>query len=145
MDIHADELLALLDIDRHDSLQEVDKAFCMISLRKIEVNAVVHFLDVDRILVCAVLQNSLLEIQKGPFVRHLLSDLNARPPGIVRVTLCAIGALVVVLRVFDLETLLHDGAIAQIRLHRNLDFDAPRVRFCPDEACIDDAQLVETS
>lgn len=104
-----------------------------------------NLLDVDGILVCSVLQNRLLEIQERPLVRHLLSHLHAGSPCVVCVALCAIRALVVVLCVFHFEALLHDGAVTDFRLHRDLDLDTPRMRLRPDEAGIDDSQLVESS
>lgn len=114
VDIHTDELLTLLDVDRDHCLQKVDKAFGMVSLCKVEIDSVVNLLDVDGILVRTVLQNRLLQVQESPLVGNLLSHLHAGSPGVVGITLCTIRALVVVLCVFYLEALLHDGAIAEV-------------------------------
>ena len=111
MDIHANQLFTLLDVNRHDILEEVDKALGVIPLGEVEVYTVVHLLDVDRILVGAMLKDKLLEVEEGSLVRDFLADLDDSAPGIVCVGLCTIGALVVVLDVLDLEGLLHDGAL----------------------------------
>ena len=140
-----DELLGSLDVDRDDSLQEIAEADRMVPLSEEEVDSVVHFFDVDGVLVGAVLKDQLLEIQERPLMRHLLAHLHAGPPCVVCVTLRAVRALVVVLLELDLECLLHDGALVDLRLHRDLDLYPPAVRLGPDEAGVYDSQLVESA
>lgn len=130
-------------MDWDDVLEKIDKALGVIPLGKVEVYAVVHLLNVDGVLVGAMLEDELLEVEESALVRDLLADLDDGAPGVVRVRLCAVGALVVVLDVLDLERLLHDGALGDLLLHRDLDLDAPGMRLRPDEARIDDSQLVE--
>jgi len=115
----------------------------VVALREEEVYPVVHFFDVDCVLVRAVLEDELLEVQERALVRDFLPDLHAGAPGVVGVGLCAVGALVVVLRVLDFERLLHYRALVELRLHRDLDFYASAMRLRPDEGRVDDAQLVE--
>lgn len=139
------ELLTLLHADGDHGLQEIHKPFRMISCGEKEIDTVVNFLDVDGVLVGSMLENRLLEEQESTLVGHLLADLDASSPCVVGITLCAIGALVVVLGVFDFEALLHDGAITDLRLHRDLNPDTSRMRLCPDEVGVDDAQFVQAA
>lgn len=137
-----DELLRPLNIDRNDGFEEVAEGHSVIPLGEVEVDSIVDFLDIDGVLVRAMLQNQLLEVQESPLVWNLLSHLDASPPCVVCITLCAIRALLVVLCVFNLEALLHNGTLIQFALHCDLDLDPPAMRLSPDEACVDDPQLV---
>ena len=115
----------------------------MISLRKEEIDAIVHFLDVDCIFVRRMLQDQLFQVQECPLMWHLLAHLNTCSPGVVSVALRAIRALMVILSELHLEALLHNCTISKVRLHSDLDLYTSRVRFRPDEACVDDPQLIE--
>ena len=145
MDIVRDELFGSLDVDGDDGLEEVAEGHGVVPLGKEEVDTVVDFLDVDCVLVGAMLQNQLFQVQERPLMRHLLSDLYRRSPCVVGVALGAVWTLVVVLCELDLEALLHDGAFVDLRLHRDLDLYPPAVRLGPDEAGVDDSQLVESA
>ena len=48
----------------------------------------------------------------------------------------------VILGEFNLEALLHYGALVDLALHRDLDLYSPTMRFCPDEARVDDSEFV---
>jgi len=54
----------------------------MIPLREEEIESVLDFFDVDGVLVCAVLENQLLEVQECSLMRNFLSDLDDRSPRI---------------------------------------------------------------
>jgi len=145
VDVHRNKLVTLAHLAGHHRLQKVHKPLGVISCRKEKVDTVVHLLDIDGVLVRAVLQNRLLEVQKGPLVGHLLPHLHTGTPGVVGIALGAVGALLVVLCVFHLEALLHDGALANLGLHRDLYFYPSRMGFGPDEAGVDDAELVQAA
>lgn len=111
----------------------------MISLRKVEIQAILSFLNVDCILVGAGLQNQLLQVQERPLVRDLLPNLDRGSPGVVCITLLAVIALLGRNHVFHLECLLNDGALEGLLLNGDLHFNTTRVGFCPDEAGIDNS------
>lgn len=48
----------------------------VISLREVEIQAILRFLNVDCILVGTSLQNQLLKVQERPLVWDLLPNLN---------------------------------------------------------------------
>lgn len=111
----------------------------MISLRKIEIQAVLRFLDIDCLLVGTSLQNQLLQVQERAFVGHLLSNLNRGPPCVVCITLLAVITLLRCNHIFHLECLLYDGALESLLLNGDLNFDTTRVGFGPDKARIDNS------
>lgn len=111
----------------------------VISLRKIEIQAVLRFLDIDCLLVGTRLQNQLLQVQERAFVGHLLSNLNRGSPCVVCVTLLAVITLLGCNHIFHLECLLNDGALESLLLNGDLHFDTTRVGFGPDKACIDNS------
>ena len=98
---------------------------------EVEVHAFLHLLDVDRLLLRPVRQDQLLQVQKRPPVRHLLPELDGRLPGVGCLGALAGPALDVDDDEADDGHLLEDGAGVDIRLHRELDLDAPRVRLGP--------------
>jgi hypothetical protein len=74
-----------------------------------EVEAILDFLDRDGIFLCTVLNDKLLEEQERSLMRDLLSDLDESFPGVFSGEPRAIGALPMLDKVLDLESLLEDG------------------------------------
>lgn len=87
-------------------MQEICEFLGVVALAKVEIDAVVHFFNVDCVAVCRVLQDELFQIEKRPLVGHLLSYLYACSPGIVCVALLTVWALLVCLHKLDLKRLL---------------------------------------
>jgi hypothetical protein len=142
MNIHGDEFLRLLHPYRRDRIQKVDELLCLISVCEEEVQTILDFLDVDSILVCAMLEDELFEVEESSLMRDLLSNLNASSPCIRGVRLCAVWTLLVCNHVFHLECLLQYNAFRYRILYRELDFDSSRMRLSPNKACIDDSDFV---
>lgn len=90
MYVHTDQFLTLLDVGRYNCLQEIHESLRMISLSEKEIYPVVHLLDIYCILVRSMLQYQLLEEQERSLMWDLLSHLDNRSPGVVRVTLRAV-------------------------------------------------------
>jgi hypothetical protein len=111
----------------------------VITLRKVEIQTILRFLNIDSILVRTGLQNQLLQEQERPLVWDLLSNLDRGSPGVVCITLLAVITLLGCNHIFYLECLLNDGALEGLLLDGDLHLDTTRVGFCPDEARIDDS------
>ena len=109
-----------------------------------EVEAVAHLLHRDRILLRAVLEDELLEEEERPFVWNLLSDLYQSFPGVLRGKLRAVGALAVLDEVLNLEYLFEDCRGEDFLLDGEGDAEAFRVRFCPDEVRLCQANFVQS-
>lgn len=120
-------------------MTEVTHLLGMISLRKVEIQAILRFLNVHRILVGTGLQNQLLQVQERPLVWDLLPNLNRGSPGVVCITLLAVIALLGCNHIFHLECLLNDSALESLLLDRDLHLNTARVGFRPNEARIDDS------
>ena len=93
----------------------------------------------------AMLEDQLLQVQEASLVIDLLTHLDNSPPHIGRVRLCALRALLARNNIDNLKSLLQQDTVLHRVLDCELDLDAPRVGFCPDEAGIDNADLVETA
>lgn len=141
MNIHGDELLGLLGSDRSHTAEELDHSFGFITLSVVEIQTVLRFLDIDRILVCAVLQNELLEVKEGTLMGNLLSKLDGRAPGVVGETLLTVRALLCSDNILNLETLLNDCTLESLLLNREFDLHTAGVRFRPDETGVDDSDF----
>ena len=85
MDIHGNQLLGLLCLARNNGAEEIDHLLGVIPLGEEEIQTVLRFLDVHGILVGAVLQNQLLQVQEGTLVGDLLANLNRGSPCVVGV------------------------------------------------------------
>ena len=75
----------------------------MIPLGVIEIQSFSGLLDVNRIPVSVVLKNKLFEVEERPLMRHLLSNLHRRLPGVVSVRLGTLSTLLRSNHVFYLE------------------------------------------
>lgn len=115
----------------------------MVALRKVEVQTILCFLDVNGILVGTGLQNQLFQVQERPLVGDLLANLDRSSPGVVCITLFAVVALLRCNHIFHLKCLLNDGALEGLLLNRNLHLDTAGVRFGPNEARIDNSDYQE--
>lgn len=94
--------------DRCDATEEIQHFERMAARAVEEIQSIPDFFYGDRILLSAVLQNQLLQVQKGPLMGNFLADLDECLPGIFRCELGAIGALTVLDEVLDLEGLFQD-------------------------------------
>lgn len=83
-----------------------------------EIEAVANLLDRYRVFLCVVLEDELLEVEKGALVGDFLTDLNEGFPGILRRKPCAIWTLAVLDKVLDLERLLEDRVRKDLRLRQ---------------------------
>ncbi len=97
------------------------------------------------LLVRIVLQDQLLQPQKRPFVRDLLSDLYARLPSVLR---CQFGTTWALTGVDDQsqdERLLEDSVCQDLLLDRHFDLDSSGVWLSPDEGSVDKADFHQRS
>ena len=140
-----DELLRRLHLDGDNRVEEINKLLSLVLLGEEKVDTVLGLLDVEGIPMGAVLHDQLLEEQKGSLVEDLLADLDGGSPDVGRVRLGALGALLVGHDVDHLEALLEEHAILDGVLDGELDLDTARVWLCPDEARVDDADLVQAA
>ena len=81
----------------------------MTALTEKEIQTIPNFFDRDRILLSVVLEDKLLEVQECPLMRDLLAHLDKCFPSVFGSELCAIRALPVLDKVFDLEGLLKNS------------------------------------
>lgn len=93
----------------------------MAALAVEEVEAIPNFLDRYRVFLCAVLEDELLEEEKGALMRNLLSDLHQGPPCVLRRELSTILTLTVLYEVLNLEHLLEDRRCENLLLDRERD------------------------
>ena len=91
-----DELARLLDPDGELRLDEIHEPPGVGSLFEEEIEPVGHGFDLHSLVMGLVLEHDLLEEEEGLFVLDLLSHLDDRVPGVVRVLRLAVGALLVV-------------------------------------------------
>lgn len=141
MNVLTDELAGFSILARGHTGQEINHSLGIVSCGEVKVEAMLCLLNVDRILMGAILQDQLLEVEERPLVWHLLPNLNDGSEGMVGETLHTVRALLCGNDVFDLECLLDDGALEGLLLDGDLDFNAARVGFGPDETGIDDSDL----
>jgi len=80
VDIHGDEFLGFLRSDRRNRVQKVDEFLGLISCCIVKIQSILHFLNVDCVFVCAVLENELFEVEESSLVGDLLADLDASSP-----------------------------------------------------------------
>lgn len=71
-----------------------------------EIKTVSDLLNRDGILLRAVLENKLLQVEECPFVGNFLSNLHQCSPGVLRSKTSTIRALAVLNEVLDFECLL---------------------------------------
>ncbi len=135
----------VLDVDWDDGFEKVHEGLGLVPVGKVEVDAVPLLLDVDGVPVRLVLEDQLFQQEKRALVRHLLPHLHGGTPHVGRVRLGAVAALLVGDDVNHLEALLHQDAVGDGVLDCDLDFDAARVGFCPDEAGVDNADLAQVA
>lgn len=80
----------------------------MLLAREEKVETVLDFGDLERVLVHAVLEDELLEVQERPLVVDFLSDLDEGTPGVLGGQPRALLALSALDDVLDLEDLLQN-------------------------------------
>jgi hypothetical protein len=71
---------ATTDLDRDHVLQERYESCGLAFIGKVEIHAVAKGFNAKAAAVCSVLQNELLEIEKGSLVANTLPDLHERSP-----------------------------------------------------------------
>lgn len=141
VNIFTDELAGFAGLAWCYAGQEIDHFLGVVPCREEKVQAVLRLLDVDCILVRAILQHQLLQVEERPLVRHLLSNLNCSSERMVGKALHAVRTLLCRNHVLHLEGLLDNRALESLLLDRDLDLDTPRVGFSPDETGIDDSDF----
>ena len=108
-----------------------------------EIQAILHLLHRDCVLLSAVLEDELLEEKERPFVRDLLADLNHRLPGVFRGKLRAVRTLPVLDEELDLEHLFENRRGEDLLLDREGYAEAFGMGLGPDEVGVGEADLVE--
>jgi hypothetical protein len=73
-----------------------------------KVQTIPNLLDRDRVLLCVMLEDQLLEVQESTFVRHFLSHLDEGFPSVFGGEFCAVRALAVLDEVLNFECLFQD-------------------------------------
>lgn len=126
-----------------NTAQEVQHLFGLVPVGIIKVETILDFFDVECILVRAIFQNELLEVQECPLVRHLLSELNSSSESVVREAGLAIRALLIGHDKYNFKCLLDNGTLKGFLLDCDLDLDTARVGFGPDKTGVDNADFVE--
>jgi len=99
----------------------------------LEVQSFGSLLDTNGLLVSLVLQNQLLEEQKGALMAYTLADLNLRGPRVWCPCLFAVVALLVCDHKLHLERLLQHSVVLDFLLHDQLHLDASGVGLCPQK------------
>lgn len=94
--------------DGHDRVEELDHLEGVLLGRVEKVETVLDLGDLKRVLVDAVLEDELLEVQERALVVDLLPDLDERAPGVLCGESRALGALGADNDILDLEDLLQD-------------------------------------
>lgn len=92
--------------DGHDRVEELDHFERVLLAREEKVETVLDFGDLESVLVHAVLEDELLEVQERPLVVDFLSDLDEGTPGVLGGQPRALLALGALDDVLDLEDLL---------------------------------------
>lgn len=145
VDIGGDELLGGFCLEGNDSREEFTHADGMGSLGVVKVQAILGLLDVDGVLVSTVLEDELLKVEEGTLMRDLLPDLDHGLPSVGGHDLGAIFALHCADDVLNLKLLLKDGGGKNLLLDGQLDLDTPGVRLSPEESCVNQTNLVQTT
>ena len=129
--------------NRYNPSQELHHLQSVTSLRVEEIQPILHLLHRDRVLLRAVIQDQLLQVQERPFMRDLLADLHQCLPRVLRRKLRAIRTLPVLHKVLDLEHLLEYRRRQDLLLDRERNAQSFRVWLSPDEVRVGEADLVE--
>jgi len=75
MNIFRDQFRRLDIFAGSNAAQEVQHLLGLVSMRKVKIDSILRFFDIECILVHTILQNKLLKVQECPLVRHLLPNL----------------------------------------------------------------------
>ena len=126
------------------SLHETDQAVRVRVLFVLKVEAIVHLSDIESPFVRLMLEDELLQIEKGPLVVHTLSYLDLGDPSMWGVCHLAVITLLVVNDEFNLESLLQHRVMLDFFLHSQLHFDTSRVGLCPDKGRVEELDQFET-
>ena len=94
--------------DGHNRVEELDHLERVLLAREEKVETVLDFGDLEGVLVHAVLEDELLEVQERPLVVDFLSDLDEGAPGVLGGQPRALLALGALDDVLDLEDLLQN-------------------------------------
>jgi hypothetical protein len=143
MHVLSDEALTGLVPNGHDCIQKVHKTRTVTTASKEEINAILHGLHTDDLLVGVVLEDELLEVQEGTLMSNLLTDLSHSIPSIFGFNLATIRALLSSNDNFKDVRLLEDGGCKDLTLHSQSDLDTLTMGLGPQEGCIDETNLVE--
>lgn len=92
-------------------------------------------------LVRIMLEDQLFQPQERPLVRHLLPNLHARLPCILRRQSCTARALSCVHHQCQFECLLKDGICQNFFLDSDFQLDSTGMGFRPDECGVDEADF----
>jgi hypothetical protein len=132
-----------------------------------KVESILGFFDSDRVLVGAVFEDELLEVEECPFVVDFLSHLDESPPCVLGSQPGAFGTLSVSDNELDLKDLLQNGSRedlsdescfsqgsrgkplpdqngAHFFLDCQLESQPLAVRLCPEKVCIHKPDFLET-
>lgn len=115
------------------------RALCIV-----KVKSVLLLQHRDSLAVSIVLEDQLLQVQKGALVRHFLAHLHRRLPHVLRGKTRAVGALSILHYKFHLKDLLQDSRGEYFLLYRQLHSQALAVRLRPYEVGVNQAHRLET-
>lgn len=111
---------------------------------ELEIEAIMHILNVKALLSSIVLNDELLKEKESPLVVDPLSDLDLCHPQVRRIGFLTVLALLISDYELHDKALLKKGTIEDLFLDSELDFYTSRVRLCPNEARINKLHSFQT-
>jgi hypothetical protein len=127
---------ATTDLDRDHVLQEGYESCGLAFIGKVEIHTITKGFNAKAATVCSVLQNELLQIEKGSLVANTLPDLHERSPGSLTKLGLAFNALLAAYNKYHNKSLLQNCTRLNFFLDRELDFEPHRMRFRPDPTSV---------
>lgn len=103
---------------------------------ELEIEAIVFFPDSNAFLLGTVLENQLLQEQECSLMIDNLTYLHLWLPVMRRICLLAILTLQILHDKLHHKSLLQHSATHDFLLYSKLNLESPRMRLCPNEACI---------
>jgi hypothetical protein len=144
--VTADVALVVARADSEDRLEEGDEFGSGVAAVKVEVYAVVALADEEALGMGLMAEDKLLKEEKSALMGDVLADLHVSAP-LLRVEL-GLGAVVTHRGLhLDLRNkgLLEDSASECFALDGEAELQATRVGLGPDEADVNEAQMLQPS
>mmetsp|Transcript_36599 Transcript_36599/g.80161 ORF Transcript_36599/g.80161 Transcript_36599/m.80161 type:complete len:234 (-) Transcript_36599:269-970(-) len=137
----ADQVLGIMVFDHSPGLHKGAKGLGIALPHEEEIDAVLSLLQSDELLVHSVLDDQLLQSEQGPSVLGALPHLHATLPGVPRVALLAVRALLVVHTELHDHGLLNDDTGNSFLSEDHFHLELLRMRLGPNETRIDELVL----